>query len=372
MSLSVQAYRPSHIGGITDNLSAGFSGMNKDKGIGGANGPSAARRWLEMQQQQVNHQSVEDGQSFFDFEPSIESDSFFASQYPSLPEADLTPGWNAIAPRVPSPPESAASPPTSWPPFPYQQPAVHNILTDIYPDTRVRYGQTTPPDDECPNLFTALEQSPESQNSSHVSLPAGENKRKRQSISSDDKTTPLKRSRKNGRSARSNGQGTSGVEDVRRNKFLERNRIAASKCRQKKKEWTQNLETRARELHKENNSLRLLVDSLREEILFIKGELLKHTTCGCDQIQGWLKSSAGSHNTSPIIKAEHSPINSAPASRQGSVSTVEDGSQEHEPTSSHPDPLPADSQNLESLLMTQLVHDTSNEGIASTLLRTAQ
>ncbi|KAL8664631.1 MAG: hypothetical protein Q9202_002901 [Teloschistes flavicans] len=337
-------------------------------------GQSAAQRWLAVQQQQSSNQQSDSGHSFFDFEPQIAADSSFPPQYPPLSEANLTPGWNAIAPQVPSPPDSATSPPPSWPPFQYQQPSsVHNILTDMYPDTRVHFGQNTPPDDEFPNVFTLPGQTQNPSNG--VQEPSGGTKRKRSSTSGHDKATAPKRSRKNGRSANlSNGQPASSAEEVRRHKFLERNRVAASKCRQKKKEWTQNLENRARELQKENNHLRMLVDSLRDELVFIKGEILKHTSCDCANIQSWLKSSAASPARSPVIKREHSPINSAPPSRYGSLSSHGDDAhpeqEDASPVQKGPVLRSEESQILEGLLRDHLVHDTSEEGIASTLRTT--
>ncbi|KAL8703195.1 MAG: hypothetical protein Q9201_003614 [Fulgogasparrea decipioides] len=365
------AYRPSQIGDTPEAFFSGIGSMAKNLSKTEDNGQSAARRWLDMQQQQQNNQQADDGQSFFNFEPQTESTSPFVPSYPSLPEANLTAGWNAIPSQVPSPPDSVSSPAPSWPPFQYgQQAPVHNILTDIYPDTRVQFGQSTPPDDEFPNLFPVREQSQDPFDSKHES--AGETHRKRSTTSSNDKTTAPKRSRKHGRNANaSNGQATSSAEEVRRHKFLERNRIAASKCRQKKKEWTQNLETRARELAKENNSLRLMVDSMRDEMLFIKGEMLKHTSCGCDDIQDWLKSGAGSLSASPVVKTEHSPIQSAEPSRRGSITSIGGGSFDQEATSpvakGSEGSTSQDLQNLEGLLMDQLVHDTSDEGIISAL-----
>ncbi|KAL8692764.1 MAG: hypothetical protein Q9218_002271 [Villophora microphyllina] len=372
-ALVQQAYHPSSFGGSPEMYNSGLEDIAKSKSRMDASEQSAARRWLDMQQQQTSNQQPDVGQSFFDFEPQTEPESPFPPQYPSLSEANLTPGWNAIVPQVPSPPDSAGSPPPSWPPFQYQQPSgIHNILTDMYPDTRVQFGQNTPPDDESPNMFTVPAQS---QNpSTSVEEPSGGTKRKRSSTSSNDKATAPKRSRKHGRVTNgSNGQPVSSAEEVRRHKFLERNRVAASKCRQKKKEWTQNLESRARELQKENSSLRMLVDSLRDELLFIKGEILKHTSCECDNIQGWLKSSAATPAPrSPVVKREHSPINSAPPSRYGSVSTPEDDAEHNqEPTSPAPQAPPKlrseVSQILEGLLMDHLVQDTSEEGIAKTL-----
>ncbi|KAL8839878.1 MAG: hypothetical protein Q9170_001558 [Blastenia crenularia] len=362
MAVPVLQSPSSHLRSTSQTLPSGLEDLCKD---GYSIKDTAARRWLDAQQQPGNNQQGDGVDPFFEFEPSIESTSPFVQQYPSLPEADLTPGWDAIQPQMLSPPHSASSPPPSWPPFGYQQP--HNILTDIYPDTRTQYGQNTPPDESFDDLFPSTDQPQVPTNGND------EKKRKRQPASNGSKASPTKRSRKYGRSVdSSNGQVPSGAEEVRRSKFLERNRIAASKCRQKKKEWTQNLENRGRELQKEHQSLKMMMESLRDERLFLKNEMLKHTTCGCEQIQGWVKSSAASLATSPIIKTEHSPIHSPPTSRRGSFSSSS-GNGYHDEGSTSPHPKAAqrskspELQNLEVLLMDQLVHDTSDQGIANML-----
>jgi len=76
--------------------------------------------------------------------------------------------------------------------------------------------------------------------------------------------------------------------DGRRSKFLERNRVAASKCRQKKKEWTAGLERRARGLQASNAHLQLLAAGLCDEVLFLKGEMLRHTDCACAHVREYL------------------------------------------------------------------------------------
>ena len=99
---------------------------------------------------------------------------------------------------------------------------------------------------------------------------------------------PLKRRRKSANPPKTSVPTLSRNSKDKRIKFLERNRIAASKCRQKKKEWTSNLEIRARELQHEKNQMTVLGSSLKDEVMFLKGEILKHVSCGCDQIQGYL------------------------------------------------------------------------------------
>ncbi|KAJ2491713.1 hypothetical protein IWW37_002037 [Coemansia sp. RSA 2050] len=85
--------------------------------------------------------------------------------------------------------------------------------------------------------------------------------------------------------------GESTVEQ-RRLKFLERNRMAASKCRQKKKAWIQDLERRAEEVTMQNRSLIIAVAQLKEEVLILRSQLLGHHGCGCSAVQQFMSTDA--------------------------------------------------------------------------------
>ncbi|EAW13150.1 bZIP transcription factor atfB [Aspergillus clavatus NRRL 1] len=74
-------------------------------------------------------------------------------------------------------------------------------------------------------------------------------------------------------------------EKAKREKFLERNRLAASKCRQKKKEHTQLLESRYKEQSDKKEQLVSEIARLRSEILGLKNEVLKHAQCGDEPIK---------------------------------------------------------------------------------------
>lgn len=54
---------------------------------------------------------------------------------------------------------------------------------------------------------------------------------------------------------------TSEDPDEKRRKFLERNRAAASRCRQKRKVWVQSLEKKAEDLNSVNGQLQVLFTS---------------------------------------------------------------------------------------------------------------
>lgn len=74
-------------------------------------------------------------------------------------------------------------------------------------------------------------------------------------------------------------------ERAKRAKFLERNRLAASKCRQKKKEHTQLLEFNFKEQSEKKEQLVAEIARLRSEILGLKNEVLKHAQCGDEPIK---------------------------------------------------------------------------------------
>ncbi|XP_033733122.1 cyclic AMP-dependent transcription factor ATF-2-like [Pecten maximus] len=67
--------------------------------------------------------------------------------------------------------------------------------------------------------------------------------------------------------------------DDRRVKFLERNRAAAARCRQKRKHWITNLERKGDELQMVNNRLMSDINGLKSEVAQLKTLLLAHKDC---------------------------------------------------------------------------------------------
>ncbi|KAH6646761.1 hypothetical protein BKA67DRAFT_663154 [Truncatella angustata] len=72
----------------------------------------------------------------------------------------------------------------------------------------------------------------------------------------------------------------------------ERNRIAASKCRRKKKVEETQLEERWRILQVQNVILQDSASQLRNEVFSLKNEILKHGTCEFPPIQSYIKAAA--------------------------------------------------------------------------------
>lgn len=198
---------------------------------------------------------------------------------------------------------------------------MHNTLsTNVFSTVNAKMvnGQVTPPSDNSPvtpKPEILNEPSPVSLDTEKpVQQPSRKKRGSQQSQASQVSTRSAPKRRKSS-ARKSSTDTTSSVDgqDEKRSKFLERNRIAASKCRQKKKEWTSNLEQRARDLQQNKANLSLLVNSLRDEVLYLKGEVLKHDTCDCTALRNYMSRSVSQISGEPMnskvqIPAAASPI----------------------------------------------------------------
>lgn len=86
--------------------------------------------------------------------------------------------------------------------------------------------------------------------------------------------------------------------EIKRQRFLERNRAAASRCRAKKKVWVDNLEGKCKEMEIFNQNLTQEVTMLRSEVQQLKSILIAHKDCPL------------------IVQQSHASINSTEASDQ--------------------------------------------------------
>ncbi|KAF9208915.1 hypothetical protein BGZ49_007121 [Haplosporangium sp. Z 27] len=94
--------------------------------------------------------------------------------------------------------------------------------------------------------------------------------------------------------------------EAKRQKFLERNRMAASKCREKKRLQTLKTISDADAITARNQALHESLDSLQEEVRSLKNQILCHRDCGCDVIQKFVQSSFGT----PSFRAGSNPQSS--------------------------------------------------------------
>ncbi|PNP85339.1 hypothetical protein FNYG_01329 [Fusarium nygamai] len=81
-------------------------------------------------------------------------------------------------------------------------------------------------------------------------------------------------------------------KDPRRRRVLERNRIAANKCRLRKRDEALALASREETMEDQNRYLMTCLDSLTVEVYHLKTQLLRHTECNCVHIQNYIANEA--------------------------------------------------------------------------------
>ncbi|KAG0000832.1 hypothetical protein BGZ65_004020 [Modicella reniformis] len=109
--------------------------------------------------------------------------------------------------------------------------------------------------------------------------------------------------------------------EVKRQRFLERNRMAASKCREKKRLQTLKTIADADEITARNQFLHETLDQLQEEVRQLKNQILCHRDCGCDVIQRFVRTSLCGSPTSATStsSASCSPVSSSSSSSSSSL-----------------------------------------------------
>ncbi|KAL7940058.1 hypothetical protein V8C42DRAFT_349780 [Trichoderma barbatum] len=81
-------------------------------------------------------------------------------------------------------------------------------------------------------------------------------------------------------------------EVEKKEQIKQRNRVAASKCRQKKKEKVDELKQMKPSLEARNNDLHIEFQRLRQEIGQVKSDLIHHTECTDPNVNRWVKNEA--------------------------------------------------------------------------------
>lgn len=152
-------------------------------------------------------------------------------------------------------------------------------LLNSYPGTIDQYGQVTPPDDlDMTGNAPASNKRADSGVSGLDFYPAS-SMSPRSSVASN-KRPSVRASQKNRRDSRISEDG-----DPKKEKYREKNRVAAAKCRAKKKEHVDSLEDNHRTQSALNTALKQTEKSLRDELSFWRTQALQHTFCSCHSIQ---------------------------------------------------------------------------------------
>jgi len=122
-------------------------------------------------------------------------------------------------------------------------------------------------------------------------------------------------------------KGRKMTDEEKRKNFLERNRVAALKCRQRKKQWLANLQSKVELFSTENDALSATVTQLREEIVNLKTLLLAHKDCPVSQAQGlhgnamnnFLGSDVNHQNPYGIAQLQHNGVHHMGMPMQGQM-----------------------------------------------------
>ncbi|XP_013394258.1 cyclic AMP-dependent transcription factor ATF-7 isoform X2 [Lingula anatina] len=110
-------------------------------------------------------------------------------------------------------------------------------------------------------------------------------------------------------SKRSRSASSDESPDEKRRKFLERNRAAAARCRNKRKTYIGELEKKAEDLMSTNVTLQAECSQLRGEVAHLKSLLLAHKDCPVTLQQGLSYKLDSDGN--PVLKTEMTPASQA-------------------------------------------------------------
>lgn len=178
---------------------------------------------------------------------------------------------------------SPASASTSWQPTKSGAPHM-TLQSDIIDNRRGlvehNFGQITPPNDTDPEKEARRR---EIEASEAAAVEASNAKSERARNAANTRHARKNALRKD--SCTTNGDSAEAGEESegkgKREKYREKNRLAAAKCRAKKKNNTEDLETQARTIQARNRQLKEEELNLRDELSFLRNCALEHVAGGC-------------------------------------------------------------------------------------------
>jgi len=150
---------------------------------------------------------------------------------------------------------------------------------------------STTPETKVSSVTVFSDKSTKSSKSSRSSRSSRPTKPAKVTVKVEDVTTAKEPVRKKAKKVKKEPE-VALEEDNKRSKFLERNRIAASKCRQKKKEWMSDLEETKTGLENTRNQLQMEYTGLLSEVNRMKDQLMSHAGCNDSNIDRWLENEA--------------------------------------------------------------------------------
>ncbi|KAF9281703.1 hypothetical protein BGZ68_006462 [Mortierella alpina] len=171
--------------------------------------------------------------------------------------------------------------------------------------TRASARATSKPTATSKSASSKTSRSRKTNNTKKATSNARKPKGNAKSPSSTPSTTPKSSSSSRKHSSPAEDEEEESNETKRR-KFLERNRVAASKCREKKRQQTLKTIADADTITARNQALHETLDELQEEVRTLKNQILCHRSCSCDVIQKFVQSSFGTGSFMPASQAPRS------------------------------------------------------------------
>jgi hypothetical protein len=147
--------------------------------------------------------------------------------------------------------------------------------------SKKQFGQTTTPNETTSKRGPAKARSAEAavtEAAKRITTDMSERARN----AANQRHAKTKKMRKEGRGSNpvdnDDGEGDAGGK---KEKYREKNRLAAAKCRAKKKENIEDIEVKHRKLSALNSSLRKQIQDLRGELMGLRTHALDHQDCNC-------------------------------------------------------------------------------------------
>lgn len=171
------------------------------------------------------------------------------------------------------------------------------MLFTSFSNSRSHHGQVTPPEDLSPrsaetkqNFLNSTEHNSSFKADKSEGSAKGGSKRRRSTKSNSGASSSKKRGRK--ASVVVEDDSLDPEDKAKRDQFLERNRVAAHKCRQKKKEWMVQLDNDFRDLSARNKFLQAELSVLNNTLYELKNLVFQHTDCGFGPLDDFISREA--------------------------------------------------------------------------------
>ncbi|KAJ9618982.1 hypothetical protein H2203_008798 [Taxawa tesnikishii (nom. ined.)] len=233
-----------------------------------------------------------------------------------------------------------------------QVPGLDQVLDNKSGTVSEQFGQITPPDEHVSDQFAKPPRKRSTLDSGYGTMLESDMTMSGMGDRKQSSSGPSKRARKDSRISPVESEDMGFEGDDRREKYREKNRVAAAKCRAKKKEHVDLLEENHRTQSVLNAALKSTEKGLRDELSFWRTQALQHTFCNCRPIQEYNLRKAqnlaaeggfGSNSSIGAHRHERSPTMSSVAASpvQG---TNSQRSYRAQSAASHPSTSPAVTQ----------------------------